>query len=527
MDTVRGVKTFAFPWYRCTAKPPCDERSADVDTDDDKAEEAAYLSQLSAQIDSGLKDWTRFSLAITKALFDPQARRTVQNYKCRNRGDSETDKTHANCENDVGLAGTLLSTTDDYLDEHLLFMLGFTKEDVEAKSWWQDFLNGLDDLLGKYLDPIREVVDSIEAYLADYVKKAIRDATGVDVDAISDFLKRPARWMCGTRTEGDPVAVPGAGSFAPGRLFTSDEHRRFDDIMGLPADHHAFRAGLPTDCSPLRVSAQYDPNKFAPIKDSITQAKLLLLNGTVLDDALGEVLFFGGVIKSTISFQPSVRTYQAADNVMFTALGAGAPPWLDLIDGDHAWRANGLPRFCDFLNTTMTSSAACVRQQPGWPANNRSTKESSTGGTGQYPLWESCVLRPAFRALFTDWENGTDNFPDLGDGVSPDTAADPTLPTPTARPSEVTSVIDGKQFVLPDARFTVTGHDDVFTDQMVKVAYRTYPAGTAPGPFQDIPNGGTFTLPFSETTPTGDWVVETVATDPCGSQTRSQTFGIA
>ena len=43
-------------------------------------------------------------------------------------------------------------------------------------------------------------------------------------------------------------------------------------------------------------------------------------------------------------------------------------------------------------------------------------------GTGNMPLWESDVLRPAFRQLFTDWENGivvnwddAANFPDLYD----------------------------------------------------------------------------------------------------------------
>ena len=36
-------------------------------------------------------------------------------------------------------------------------------------------------------------------------------------------------------------------------------------------------------------------------------------------------------------------------------------------------------------------------------------------GTGHDPLWESALLRPAFKELFTDWQNGALNFPDLGD----------------------------------------------------------------------------------------------------------------
>jgi Ca2+-binding RTX toxin-like protein len=42
------------------------------------------------------------------------------------------------------------------------------------------------------------------------------------------------------------------------------------------------------------------------------------------------------------------------------------------------------------------------------------------GGNGNDPLWESALLRPAFRTLFADWANGGLDFPDLGDATSPD-----------------------------------------------------------------------------------------------------------
>src|SRR5262245_27707709 len=42
-----------------------------------------------------------------------------------------------------------------------------------------------------------------------------------------------------------------------------------------------------------------------------------------------------------------------------------------------------------------------------------------TGG-GNNPLWESATLRPVFRELFTDWLNGTEQFPDLGDTTTTD-----------------------------------------------------------------------------------------------------------
>src|SRR5206468_2796969 len=42
-------------------------------------------------------------------------------------------------------------------------------------------------------------------------------------------------------------------------------------------------------------------------------------------------------------------------------------------------------------------------------------------GRGNFPLWESGLLRAtAFRTLFKDWQDGSENFPDLGDPTSPD-----------------------------------------------------------------------------------------------------------
>ena len=138
----------------------------------------------------------------------------------------------------------------------------------------------------------------------------------------------------------------------------------------------------------------------------------------------------------------------------------------------------------------------------------------STGGTGRYPIWESCVLRPAFRALFTDWED-IDDSSDLGDGTSPDPATTTNAPTVTAAPVATTTTIEGKPFVLPGTSFTVTANDAVFTDEAIHVSYRAYAAQSAPGPFQPIPNGGTLALPMD--TGGGDWVVETQVSDNCAA----------
>jgi hypothetical protein len=181
-------------------------------------------------------------------------------------------------------------------------------------------------------------------------------------------------------------------------------------------------------------------------------------------------------------------------NIMYTPL-SGAP-WLDLIDGDHAWRQDGSPRF------------------PG----------SASGGTGQYPLWESCLLRPAFRALFTDWENGAANFPDLGDPASPDLSAR-NPPNLTVRAPDLSIPLGGTTGVPAGSRFVAQASDQVFTDSAIKLGWRLYRTGTDPSsaPSQAVANGGSFTLP---PTATGNWTLEVTAADGCGSRTRTQQLQI-
>ncbi len=103
--------------------------------------------------------------------------------------------------------------------------------------------------------------------------------------------------------------------------------------------------------------------------------------------------------------------------------------YLRLIDGDHAWRRDGLPVFEHH-----------VVGQDG---------QERKGGDGHFPIWSSCVLRHgnALQSLFRDWENpwqGTrgplpgmedlvdqNQFIPLGDAPLPDDTNDPYPPQST------------------------------------------------------------------------------------------------
>jgi len=68
--------------------------------------------------------------------------------------------------------------------------------------------------------------------------------------------------------------------------------------------------------------------------------------------------------------------------------------------------------------TLNITQGAYSESGPGW------TDFGYKAGNGNFPLWESDLLRPEFRKLFKDWHNPDAipdyRFPDLGDATSND-----------------------------------------------------------------------------------------------------------
>jgi hypothetical protein len=187
--------------------------------------------------------------------------------------------------------------------------------------------------------------------------------------------------------------------------------------------------------------------------------------------------------------------------MMFHPL-TGSEPWLQSIDSDHSWRANPLPIFCD------AGSVDC-----SYPGLNPLPRDAAlNAGNGQFPIWESCLLRPAFRDFYQDWENGDQNFPDLNDAPSAD-PSDPNPPLATLTPTGNIYVNGGTTYVGNGHAFTLGATDTVFTTAYVNVEYRIYPDGGTPGAWQPLANGGSFSIPSDA----GDglWHVEYRTEDPC------------
>jgi hypothetical protein len=452
----------------------------------------AYLAAWVDDIDHGLQHWSNIGNSFTSGLFDPATRRRLQDEDCYQAGSGdETDAARALCEDGVGLISTYLDTLGESIttaDPHLLSMLGFPDFVAAGIELIDEFFDAIDELID-FPFPFESEIAEFQEYLTGLLLDGISEVVGFDVELYAEILKNPAAWL----DEGTPIPLPAPlDVFNSVGLFADGEHERLDAILGFDVtgqvdDHHQPNKRLDDD-------AEFIISEFLPLENTITTAKLLLLDGDQLDAVLSDNL------DRTMDTYPSGVT----TNIMITPLGGG-DPWLQSIDSDHAWREDGLPRFCD------TGGFCPAGAQPRDPALN--------GGNGTMPIWESCVARPAFAQLYGDWENGAEQFPDLDDAVSADPGSDPNAPTssvtldPDAAFYEDT--VNDRDFVGGDNVFTLGAVDTpaakAFPTSQLELQYRvqspdgTWSAWTAAEP------GDTFSLDGAD----GKYVIETQAGDPC------------
>jgi hypothetical protein len=402
----------------------------------------AYVGAWIEDIDAGLAAWSELGLATTKGLFDPQTRRDAQNDECDSFGadvitpedaDDEINPRRV-CENGVGVIDTVLYASDDFINDHLLSMLGAPDVIGDLRELLGEIADLLDDILGPALNPLRQIGNAINEFATDLIKDALSERFGIDVEQIESLLTDPT-----TRVDIETLDLGPLGTI---NVLGPDVRATLDGYLGLES-HDPFE--------PLANGEVFTPAEFAAYDNTTTLAKLLLLDGPALDGLLSDLVDRPYTLYNTGDPRSNIMTA--------TLPGAPGDPteWLRLIDGDHPWRQDGQPVFP--------------------PGNNH-------GGNGNMPLFESCVLRDmGFRALFDDWENddtpgiGNNNgvldpaedFPGLGDTVSTD-PNDP-LPPTSALVVGTPSVVDGTTtWVTPATSLTINPDDDFWFDTEIDTA---------------------------------------------------------
>lgn len=445
-----------------------------------------YSLEWARDIEDGLQHWSGVGEAFSLGLFDPGVRRQAQDDLCPGRTyGAESALSRADCEAAVSSLDTMIW----YLQEHkylttqgprLGSMLGAPDRLLRAWDRLQRVMSWLEDRLSRLLpQPLREMIAHVKRFFKQMIYNALEGVLGFDVEVYLDALHRPGTYLSNGYARDLP---PPLDHFNDVELFEPGTIDEINTLMGVDAPL--------TPDGRLPDDAELDPEAFAAYRNTVTLSKLVLLPGDKLDSVLTDIL------------HRPINTYggKAADhrNVMTWSLN-GFDPWLLSIDSDHAWRQDGQPVFC-----TTEIPGSCDQATE---AVARSA--ALDGGAGTMPIWESCVLRPAFRELFSDWQRkgAFEPFPDYGDQVSRDRVNDPA--PPEASLTQVSGTSSGG-WISPDSSFRVdavdVGAPRVFPTEELRVSHRIDEEAWSTGP-----PGETFSLAGR----TGRVAVDYAAADPC------------
>jgi hypothetical protein len=489
----------------------------------------AYLSGWVRDIDDGLRAWNEVGLQSSRGLFDPQSVREIAEMECNPAPFGQTTQT---CKEGFGLFNRIEASLDDFKSKHLWFMLGlphWVSAAGELLSTISDAIDGIINLILP-INPVKQWLSGQYVYFQQlfeqFVKQVIKSATGIDINALQEISKSPEAFLDVTLLPPDLVK-PLFGFTPPNpgiSLFNAGDHPQLDALMALPADHHVLSdpplPGWPAVATRLTDSAEFNQDVFAAAFDTVQQTRLLFLDAAGLNAVMSDVLRDQNVFKpgSGIVYfddqQPIIdtnsnnadATNQVPTNVMFNAY-QGSKPWLRLIDGDHSWRKDGLPIF-----------------------GPRPAKK--TGGIGQYPAFAACTLRPAFRAIFKDWEHASGSCPTVGDNFCDDgdlPQADPLDDPPHAPPQTFTQEAS-KRFVngstifvsgLTTLTLAVPNGDGPFTTTAANGKppaavgrwRATGPGGTSLGNDQTL--GAPMPIDFNLAGPDGVYNLDFDVQDPC------------
>ncbi|HEX6024997.1 MAG TPA: zinc dependent phospholipase C family protein, partial [Solirubrobacter sp.] len=498
VQTVRGPKNTSVTYWKCYVGACAPELVFDGPHNSlVSGLVMLYIDNWIEDIDTGLKNWSDLGLASSRALFDPRATRQAQDQICRNKPDDEFSFARAECENGVGPVDVLGEEAEDFITNHMVSMLGAPDAVGDYIEIMSDVSDVLSDIFGPELNPLEEGIAAAKSYAKEKIKAAIEEETHISIDHLKSFLTAPTHWL---EVQAVTFDLPGVGTKQLD-LFTPGTHQKLDALMQLPADHHQSQTvTVPgsgqVQSTGLKDDVVFDQENFAAYRNAVQTAKLLLLDADGLNAALTDIL--ADDIKVGVSTYKDGATVPA--NVMVDQL-SGSLPWLRSIDSDHPWRADGLPRYCS------TDDPDCT---PGSGATPR--PEKLDAGNDTFPIWESCLLRPAFGTLYRDWENGTAQFPALGDAPSAD-PSDPHAPKATLGLSGTTFTSNGVTYVGAAHEFTAGATDEVFTDARIQAQYRIFKAGEAAGEWIDIAPNSTFSIPADAGD--GTYKVQLRTADPC------------
>jgi len=262
------------------------------------------------------------------------------------------------------------STAKYFVLWHVLDMLG-VPEPVQHLLF---LIDGIMQFIGLLHEPLKQGA----LLFADFM---IEKHTGLTLDEIIEYITSPE----------NQIDNPALG-------LSPTTSQTLDMMMGRPTGTN----------QPL------NPNTFAPMANTITMSKLVLLG----PDAMNQMLYNYRVGEYYV---PAGSTTDN-ENAM---LG-----YIRTLDGHQQWRKT--------TTVNMQNSNAGAQMSEGMP------------------LWRDMVARDrVFRQIFQDWQNGTAQFPALGE--LPELLMNTPAPASTLTIQGSNVVVNGKHFVGGATTFKIDG----------------------------------------------------------------------
>lgn len=377
-----------------------------------------YLQTWINSIDQGLRHWSEFGLAFTRAFYDPQSRRDLQN-KERGKKLGEDNLIGIEKENSVGIFDVLIeelddpdgdgSTSDSFINKYLLPMFGIPRELALIRTVMQTVGTALDEFviqpLELVINPLLVGIETLEQFVSDFIKKQIEEVFGIDFE-LFDFLTQTNSKMDLASIE---IDIAGIDVEIP--IFKSGDRELLNQYLGIVGDDEQIHNPAPNDIiedlevSVAGVTINFHENPTGALKDDIsfnkeafsaydnavTLSKLLLLQENPIDgEATGSnqlSQLFSDILTAQNNGNPV--TYDASllnlngnhgGNILTMTLPgiADSEPWLISIDNDHSWRQ-------DSLTTTKTLF-----------------KVNTSNNGQEFAVWEA-DLTPSTYTIQTTW----------------------------------------------------------------------------------------------------------------------------
>lgn len=392
-----------------------------------------------------------------------------------------------------------------------------------------DAVGGLFDLLGdvpglsEIISAIMDVYDDSKAVVTEKIDEIKDEICNFFVGAAFDVtsLSGPVKDALDTNLDGDiecdeinQIVKNPIVYLTNSALFPEGTRARLDADMhlidGVDADS-SDAAGetitlVDADDDINGYYRNYDPELFAPLKNTTTTAKLALLDEEGLNllfkalaggnvDALGDLFpaYTSQDDPLMLTLGKSTKvSWPVPNNIM---MGVGGTGWIKSIDADYQFRL-------------------------------QSPNDGHSYGNGTMAFWSDCVSRDrVIRKLFAQPVSGIDAFRDSADDP-PKGLSDSTPPTSSSSLSGPNVTNGATTYVSGATLIAITSSDDYWSTSDVSVSTRTYPAGTtAPAYEAAVPADP---AAFSLTGADGDRLVQYFGTDGKGrcNQEAEQSLAV-